>query len=242
MKQCESGLISRRDNYQPTTPTNYFIVTLLREAILDFFHNTLIDARPGENALDIGCGEQPFRSELEKKGYAYMGFDVTQNKKQNVDVLGLIDRPLPDALKNRQFNILICTEVLEHVADWQQAFQNMYSLLAPGGKILITCPHMYNLHEEPHDYWRPTPYALNYFADRYGLKVVSQRRLGDSWDVLGTVLGSFKLKKIGGIGLKRKFIKILLRWIYNNLQSKRWQKDVAAQGSLYLSNFVVLEK
>ena len=91
-------------------------------------------------------------------GFDYTGADVQQNKAATVDFVAAIDQPLPPQLAGAgPFDFIVCTEVLEHVADWEMAFRNLRSLLAPGGRLLITCPHFYPLHETPHDYWRPTP-------------------------------------------------------------------------------------
>ena len=41
---------------------------------------------------------------------------------------------------------------------------NVAALLAPGGRVLLTVPHVYRLHEEPYDFWRPTLHAIHYFV------------------------------------------------------------------------------
>lgn len=88
------------------------------------------------------------------------------------------------------YSLLVCTEVLEHVLNWQQAFANANLLLRPGGAIVITTPFFYPLHEEPYDYWRPTHRALVKMCEMQDWQVRYLDRQNEPWDVLGTLLHS----------------------------------------------------
>lgn len=194
--------------------------------------------------MDIGCGGQPYRKMLEQIGYSYCGVDARTN--DCPDVVCAIDEPLPAALLERgPFDFVLCTEVLEHVADWGAAFANLERLLGPGGRLLITAPYFYQLHEEPYDFWRPTPYAIDYHARRAGLERLYSNNAGDGWDVLGTLLGSCVF-----LGSSRRIFDRALAKILRGgallarraLATGKIQKFVRAQGAVYLSNVVVLEK
>lgn len=75
---------------------------------------------------------------MESIGYIYTAFDVNQNSEGTVDVIGAIDQPLPLGLLERgPFHFILCTEAMEHVADWDMAFKNFAALLAPHGRLLI---------------------------------------------------------------------------------------------------------
>lgn len=199
----------------------------------------------GKKVLDVGCGGQPLRDELLRLGFHYTSADVQQNSSNTVDILTPIDQPLPDSLSQRgPFDFILCTEVLEHVPDWDMAFKNIFSLLAPGGRLLVTCPHFYQLHEIPHDYWRPTPFAIQYFARRVGLNILHQESAGDGWDVLGTALACVQPAATGGLfskvlafacDISRKAAFVLIR-------SPFFRRRVAGRGALYLSNIVVFER
>ncbi|NJL10543.1 MAG: class I SAM-dependent methyltransferase [Calothrix sp. SM1_7_51] len=142
-------------------------------------------------ALDIGCGRQPFRKDLEALGYTYTSSDVNQNIESSVDILFELDKPIPiELIELSPFSLIFCTEVMEHIANWDMAFSNFAQLLSSGGRLLITCPYFYQLHEVPYDFWRPTPYALQYFADKHGFTLLFQENAGDAWDILGTLLAN----------------------------------------------------
>src|SRR5262249_50198528 len=151
--------------YVPNSAQDEFIVPLLAERIRRAIAEYAAPAPAAGRALDIGCGGQPFRGDLEAIGYAHWGPHVPQNPEGTVDVICAIDDTLPPALlASGRFDFLICTEVLEHVADWESAFRNFSRLLAARGRLLVTCPHFYPLHAEPYDFWRPTPHALRHFG------------------------------------------------------------------------------
>jgi SAM-dependent methyltransferase len=236
----ESG---RRPDYRPGSPPEEFVVPLLRDRIEAALREDL--PPPPRVVLDVGCGRQPFRRLLEGPGSVYVGTDVTQTPERTVDVVAAIDAPLPAELLARgPFDFVLCTEVLEHVADWSAAFANLAALLRPGGRALVTCPHFYKLHEEPYDFWRPTPHALGHFARANGLAVVRQEAAGDGWDVLGTLLASCVAVPHRPGLLPRVGAKLvhLARGLAFRLLRARLPQRLARLPGVYLSNVVVLEK
>ena len=197
-------------------------------------------------ALDVGCGEQPFRPLLESLGYQYLSLDVDQNAAGTVDFIGAIDEPLPPELTSHgPFQLVLCTEVLEHVADWDCAFMHLSRLVAKHGKLVITCPHFYQLHEEPYDFWRPTPHALRFYAKRSNLRVVSLDAVGTGWDVLGTLLANCYAQPVDKRFLSRlasRTVSELRRYTFALLRGRYLQRLVRLQSSLYLSNIAILER
>ena len=240
--------LPRRENYSEKTSSyvGQFMVPLLHAKIQLMFHQYLLPYKEGESALDIGCGEQPLRNTIETMGYEYKSLDTQQNKSLSVDFVCPIDRDsLEDEVSKNSFDLIVVTEVLEHVADWDLAFRNMSALLAPNGKILITCPHRFQLHEEPFDFWRPTPYAISHFARKYNLEVLHFEKAGDAWDVLGTLLASFSFDTstcslpIRSLGF---FVFVIQKVAYRILASRILQRFLKTSDEVYLSNIAVLEK
>lgn len=247
--RADSGrpIVARRATYTPEWPSEAFIVPLLRALIDEGLSRYAVPARSGARALDVGCGAQPFRAALEKLGYAYVGLDAQQNAAGSVDVVAVIDAPLPSKLIERApFDFILCTEVLEHVAQWGTAFGNLARLLAPGGRVLVTCPHFYIPHEEPYDFWRPTPHALSRFASDAGLRALELRGVGDAWDVLGTLLAVTQVWPAKRRRLLDRLlaaaVRLQCRAAHAALRSGRLQRRVRAGGPCYLSVFGVFEK
>jgi len=137
--------------------------------------------------LDIGCGTQPLRAFLENRGWLYSGLDVEQ-RALNVKYICSLESPFPDDLKKSPYDLVICSEVLEHVADWRQSFRNLADSTKPGGRLLLTVPFIYQLHEQPYDFWRPTIYAIRKYASEAGFDLVDESMLGCGWDIFSTLL------------------------------------------------------
>ena len=241
--------ILEKAEYLPGLPVEEFIVPLLRQYIEDALTTCATGAPLHSRALDVGCGRQPFRKKLESIGYSYTSMDVHQSPEDTVDIICAIDEPLPLELTSCQpFHFVFCTEVMEHVADWDMAFKNLATLMEPGGRLLITCPHFYILHEEPYDFWRATPHALRYFADRVGFKILYQETAGDAWDILGTLLANCNPSPVSKTILNRGITKLvrLSQQALFNLLLKRWLQKVVQlhgiYGRFYLSNIIVFEK
>lgn len=160
---------------------DFFVIHHLQR----FLHATLSEwVKPGVKLADIGCGEQPLRALVTSLGGIYTGVDVRQNRQNNVDVVAdITDVPLPDS----SFDVVLCTEVLEHVSDTRAAFSELTRLCNAGGAMVITTPFAYPLHEEPHDYIRLTPYQLRECARINHLEVVHLSTFGDELQVVATV-------------------------------------------------------
>lgn len=239
-------VLDERRAYVPRARQERFIVPLLNSAILRAL-DTYAREGAGRWAIDIGCGGQPFRKELQRRGWAYCAMDTQSQPGVTTDFIAPIDAELPANLRQRagSFHLVLCTEVLEHVADWHAAFANIADLLAPGGRAIVTCPHVYPLHEEPYDFWRPTQHALREFAQRAGLHVVAHERLGGAWEVIGTVLAA-SAPASGGLGplgvlaaaIARPLRSLAVWTIATGLPARL----IKPKGSVHLSNLIVLER
>ena len=238
--------LHERTRYTPNIPQEEFIVPLLKREIEGCVQRFAAPARGGKRAVDIGCGGQPFRQLLEESGYSYCGVDVNPDGGPKVDVVCAADDSVPVELAKRgPFDFLLCTEVLEHVANWQAAFANFNQLLAPGGRALLTAPFFYQLHEEPYDFWRPTPHAIEHYARVAGLNVLYRRGAGDAWDVMGTLLGTCQFAASSARLVDRmaaKVVRVSSRLIFRAVLQHRLQSRVKVEAPLFLSNVAVLEK
>lgn len=58
------------------------------------------------------------------------------------------------------YDVIVCTQVLEHVPNPFAAVAELHRMLRPGGRLLVTVPAAYPYHGVPHDYWRFTRDSL----------------------------------------------------------------------------------
>ena len=58
--------------------------------------------------------------------------------------------------------MVLCLSVLEHLEEPARAVKEMHRVLKPEGKILVSVPFMFPIHDAPGDYWRFTKFGLKY--------------------------------------------------------------------------------
>lgn len=105
-----------------------------------------------ERILDVGGGRGPYRKYFPNR----VGFDIEGGP--GVDFVGDAHQLKP--FKDGEFSHLLCTEVLEHLSDPAAAINEMYRVLKPGGKLILTTRFIFPIHNAPGDYFRFTKYGL----------------------------------------------------------------------------------
>jgi 2-polyprenyl-3-methyl-5-hydroxy-6-metoxy-1,4-benzoquinol methylase len=110
----------------------------------------------GLRVLDVGCGDRPYERLLQG-ATEIVGFDVPGNP--HADLHGSIDAiPVEDA----SFDLVLCLQVLEHVADPAAAVRELRRVVKPGGRVLLSTHGVYPYHPNPNDFWRWTQDGLTY--------------------------------------------------------------------------------
>jgi SAM-dependent methyltransferase len=104
--------------------------------------------------LDVGCGVKPYYPFF-AAATSYVGVDVQENR--NADVHGAVEE-LP--LEDGAFDVVLCTQVLEHVDDPARAVRELLRVTAPGGRVLASTHGVMLYHPNPQDLWRWTHTGL----------------------------------------------------------------------------------
>ena len=101
----------------------------------------------GLRILDVGCGGGLLTEPLKRLGANVTGLDASAEAikaaKDHASVVGLdIDYRVGDlsTITNEldQFDVVIASEVIEHVSDPQSFIEEIHKLINPGGKLIIT--------------------------------------------------------------------------------------------------------
>ncbi|MGH2916727.1 MAG: class I SAM-dependent methyltransferase [Solirubrobacteraceae bacterium] len=104
--------------------------------------------RPRDRVLDLGCGEGDLAARLAGTGAIVTGVEVAQRALDRARArhpelaptlaLAPIDGPLP--FDDGSFDVVLASEVIEHVADTERWLSEVWRVLAPGGRLALTTP------------------------------------------------------------------------------------------------------
>lgn len=77
-------------------------------------------------------------------------------------------------IASEAFDVVLCTEVLEHLPEPQKAINEMWRVLKPGGTLLLTTRFLFPIHDAPHDYFRFTKYGLRHLLKAFEITEVRE--------------------------------------------------------------------
>lgn len=139
------------------------------------------------SVLDLGCGKKPYRGMLGRHTKAWIGADLplTCSGPPAADVYA-DGNWLP--FRSEMFDVVLCTEVLEHTREPKQIFAEAARVLRPRGLLILTAPQTGHLHEQPHDYFRYTRYGLAYLAQVNGFSVMEIKAFGGALALVGQTI------------------------------------------------------
>ena len=83
---------------------------------------------------------------------------------------------------DQRFDVVLCTEVLEHLCEPQRAIDEMMRVLRPGGVLLLTTRFLFPIHDAPGDFFRYTRFGLQHL-----LKKWEQVEIVEETDPIGTL-------------------------------------------------------
>lgn len=168
--------------------------------------------------LDVGCGDRPY-APLIPGAARYVGIEhpgAVMNVEPALRASFARVRELVDAFADAQeipfadasFDSVLCTEVLEHVADPAAVAREIRRVLRPGGRALLTVPFLAELHQVPYDFRRFTIFGIRRLLEEAGLEVERVRARGNFPLVAGVVtshaiyrLGARELRPDGSVSL-----------------------------------------
>jgi 2-polyprenyl-3-methyl-5-hydroxy-6-metoxy-1,4-benzoquinol methylase len=130
--------------------------------------------------LDVGTGTTALPALMRSCGSTVTAIDNVRDYWTDGMVnrhFHVIDDDIRHTRLQDRFDLITCISVLEHIVEHEAAVQNMFSLLAPQGHIVITCPY----HEPA---YCPNVYDLpgSSVKEKYGFVTQAfSRREVDAW-------------------------------------------------------------
>lgn len=141
-----------RERLYPSLTNPSWLVLRRRREIFQKWLGQL-DARDLD-VLDVGGRIQPYRPLLEGRLRRYVAVDLLQTPLVNIVAHG---EQIP--LASEQFDLVICTQVLEYVPEPAAVIAEIHRVLKPRGTVVLSVPSVCPRDAE-HECWRFLPAQL----------------------------------------------------------------------------------
>jgi 2-polyprenyl-3-methyl-5-hydroxy-6-metoxy-1,4-benzoquinol methylase len=107
------------------------------------------ELRPNTRVLDVGCGNGFLCGEFLKRDCDVLGIDLSAEgielarrtyPRGRFELLG-VDEAFFDKLNEKPFDLVVSTEVVEHLYPPRKWAQSCFEALKPGGRFICTTPY-----------------------------------------------------------------------------------------------------
>ena len=154
---------------------SYVVLRGLREAMVQVSEGM---SKVGKGRLvDYGCGDMPYRPLFEPRVEQYLGLDLADNPAAD-DVLRP-DGGLP--LGDGEADVVLSTQVLEHVDDPGFYLAEAHRVLTPEGQLVLSTHGLWWYHPHPQDLWRWTSDGLRREIERAGFVIEHFHGIMSAW-------------------------------------------------------------
>ncbi|HLK38538.1 MAG TPA: class I SAM-dependent methyltransferase [Polyangiaceae bacterium] len=146
------------------------------------------------SVLDVGCGDgtllrclRSARRDVDEWAGADLSAEQVERNRRRMPDIAFYRLDLAREALDRSFDVVLCSEVIEHIDEQGAAMRHLSSMVSPGGRLVVTCPTGTVYPTERHfgHVHHPTPEELTAHGRANGLQAVSVTNWG--WPTYGTL-------------------------------------------------------
>lgn len=204
-------------------------------------------AELGGLLMDFGSGSKPYKSLFSAEKYIGVDYSSEGHPHDDEAIDVFYDGktiPFPD----NYFDSVFSSEVFEHVFNLEAIIPEIARVMKPGGKILITCPFVWNEHEVPVDYARYTQFALKHLLEKNGFNLTVVDKSGNFITAISQLIVLYNdthlIPKFGVLN-KVPVVSSLIRFVFifiTNTMGLLLSKILPTPQDIYLNNIILAIK
>ena len=135
-----------------------------RKGLYEWLDQQIAAMPPGANlVLNIGAGGAVFQKIQKIDAEKILQVDIDPDRKPDI----VADACDMNMFADRSVDAIFLIEVLEHINQPWLAVKELHRILKPGGKIFVTTPFIFPIHDRPYDFYRYTEYGLAYLFNDF---------------------------------------------------------------------------
>jgi SAM-dependent methyltransferase len=162
----------------------------------------------GRNALvllDVGAGDRPYAAMFAPYCRRYVALDYVP-RLASTNIAATAER-LP--LRAASVDIVLSTQVLEHVSNPAAAVAEWRRVLRPGGLVFASTHGTFSFHPDPNDYWRWTHMGLRKLFEDAGFTMHALDACGGNLSTYTALIASDAATRFTRMGLAAPFARVL---------------------------------
>ncbi len=140
----------------------------------------------GLDILDVGAGPCKYKHLFKHCNYKAHDFAQYNGEEFQYGELDYISDINNIPVENESFDVILCTEVLEHVPRPDLAIAEFSRILKPTGLVILTAPLGSSIHMAPYHYYGGfSPFWYQYFLSLNSFEIESIEKNGNFFKLYG---------------------------------------------------------
>jgi SAM-dependent methyltransferase len=168
MTEREAGKERLYPSILGSMATRYYYLRQLRQKIEEVIQQFVANNSTKLVLADYGCGNKPYEPLIAPYVEKYVGIDLPENPIADIHI-----SPVGEiALSQNCLDVVLSTQVLEHVVNPSLYLSEAQRVLKKDGLLILSTHGYWMFHPDPTDFWRWTSTGLQKIVSEAGFEIV----------------------------------------------------------------------